>query len=147
MRGYCAIGRYNSAIPPISVITIDSTDAKIGRSMKKREIMAGGTGEFRLLGQWPGERVSIGWGGFRCFRNVGLVRLFGDSGDLAAWFFFRRFGGADWLPGRRFPRGPSPGFALPPGDSAESPPVPSLVGPNVGIGSRSGAISIRGRTC
>src|SRR5579859_6595922 len=40
MRGYCAIGRKASAMPPTSVITTESTVAKIGRSMKKREIMA-----------------------------------------------------------------------------------------------------------
>src|SRR3982074_447276 len=40
MGGYCAIGRERSAIPPVRAMTIDSTDAKIGRSMKKREIMA-----------------------------------------------------------------------------------------------------------
>src|SRR6516164_6477544 len=41
MRGYCATGNANfSAIQPISVMTTDSTVAKIGRSMKKREIMS-----------------------------------------------------------------------------------------------------------
>ena len=39
MRGYWAIGRKNSAIPPIKVMTTDSTVAKIGRSIKNREIM------------------------------------------------------------------------------------------------------------
>ena len=38
--GYWAIGRLNSAIPPVKVMTIDSTVAKMGRSMKKCEIMA-----------------------------------------------------------------------------------------------------------
>src|SRR5581483_1248632 len=38
IRGYWAIGRLASAMPPISVMTTDSTVAKIGRSMKKREI-------------------------------------------------------------------------------------------------------------
>ena len=37
--GYCAIGKLNAAIPPASVMTIDNTDAKIGRSMKNWEIM------------------------------------------------------------------------------------------------------------
>src|ERR1043165_2894133 len=37
--GYCASGKEKRATPPASVITIDSTDAKIGRSMKKRENM------------------------------------------------------------------------------------------------------------
>src|SRR5262245_5394124 len=35
--GYMAMGRAQSAIPPASVIAIDRTVAKIGRSMKKRE--------------------------------------------------------------------------------------------------------------
>src|SRR5205807_4849413 len=39
--GYIAIGRAHSAIPPASVITIDRTVAKIGRSMKKRENTGG----------------------------------------------------------------------------------------------------------
>ena len=38
--GYWAIGSDNSAIAPASVMTIDRTVAKIGRSMKKREITA-----------------------------------------------------------------------------------------------------------
>ena len=33
-----ANGRLTYASPPASVITIDSTDAKMGRSMKNREI-------------------------------------------------------------------------------------------------------------
>src|SRR5260221_9673964 len=39
-RGYCEIGRKYRAIPPTSVMISDSTVAKIGRSMKKREIIA-----------------------------------------------------------------------------------------------------------
>src|SRR5437588_8551534 len=39
--GYCAIGKENTASPPASVMTTDSTVAKIGRSMKKCEIMSG----------------------------------------------------------------------------------------------------------
>ncbi|MGA2259408.1 MAG: hypothetical protein ABSG53_32435, partial [Thermoguttaceae bacterium] len=38
--GYCATGKENTAIPPASVMTMDSTVAKIGRSMKKCEITA-----------------------------------------------------------------------------------------------------------
>ena len=38
--GYCAIGNVPIAMLPASVITIDSTAAKIGRSMKNREITA-----------------------------------------------------------------------------------------------------------
>ena len=33
--GYCAMGRLKTATPPASVMTMDSTAAKIGRSMKK----------------------------------------------------------------------------------------------------------------
>ena len=36
--GYCATGSVNTATPPASTKTIDSTEAKIGRSMKKWEI-------------------------------------------------------------------------------------------------------------
>src|SRR4051794_24099278 len=35
--GYMASGRVKSAIPPASVMTIESTEAKIGRSMKNFE--------------------------------------------------------------------------------------------------------------
>ena len=38
MSGYWAIGSEGIATPPASTMTIDSTAAKIGRSMKKREI-------------------------------------------------------------------------------------------------------------
>src|SRR5437879_9510744 len=37
--GYWAIGRNSSEMPPVSVMRMDSTAAKIGRSMKKREII------------------------------------------------------------------------------------------------------------
>ncbi len=37
ISGYWATGRNQTAMPPASVITIDSTEAKIGRKMKKRE--------------------------------------------------------------------------------------------------------------
>ncbi len=39
--GYCARGSVKTAMPPASVTTIDSTLAKIGRSMKKRENKSG----------------------------------------------------------------------------------------------------------
>src|SRR4051794_22033675 len=39
--GYCAIGSVKTAMPPVSVMTIDNTLAKIGRSMKKRENKSG----------------------------------------------------------------------------------------------------------
>src|SRR4051794_1486486 len=38
--GYCAIGKVNSAIPPARAMAMDSTVAKIGRSMKKRVSMS-----------------------------------------------------------------------------------------------------------
>src|SRR5436305_15179953 len=38
ISGYCAIGRRMNDTPPRMMNTIDSTEAKIGRSMKKREI-------------------------------------------------------------------------------------------------------------
>src|SRR5213079_3062150 len=38
--GYCATGRVTAATAPARVMTIDSTAAKIGRSMKKCENMA-----------------------------------------------------------------------------------------------------------
>src|SRR5262245_4064425 len=41
IRGYWAMGRLISAIPPISVMRTESTVAKIGRSMKNREITIG----------------------------------------------------------------------------------------------------------
>src|SRR4051812_2311291 len=37
MSGYCAIGRPKTAMKPPSVMMIESTEAKIGRSMKKRD--------------------------------------------------------------------------------------------------------------
>src|SRR6478609_5184340 len=47
ISGYWATGRVNSAMLPPSTMTIDSTEAKIGRLMKKREntVFSGG-------GQW-----------------------------------------------------------------------------------------------
>src|SRR5437660_46664 len=67
MRGYCASGNDISARPPISVMTTDSTVAKIGRSMKKFEIMAPTPhllpGFIRrrlfLLGRIGGRRVAV----------------------------------------------------------------------------------------
>ena len=44
ISGYCAIGNVNSAIEPPSVMMIEQTEAKIGRSMKKRENMSEGPG-------------------------------------------------------------------------------------------------------
>jgi len=41
MLGYWAIGRVRMARAPASMMTIATTHAKIGRSMKKRESMTG----------------------------------------------------------------------------------------------------------
>ena len=40
MVGYCAIGRVNTAITPASIVMIAKTQAKIGRSMKMRDMAA-----------------------------------------------------------------------------------------------------------
>src|SRR4051812_22604329 len=40
MFGYCATGKVKTAMKPASVMMIDSTPAKMGRSMKKWEIKA-----------------------------------------------------------------------------------------------------------
>src|SRR5439155_19534352 len=37
ISGYCAMGNWNTAIPPTSTMTMDRTAAKIGRRMKKWE--------------------------------------------------------------------------------------------------------------
>ena len=42
ISGYCATGSVNTATSPSSVIRIDGTEARIGRSMKKRENIAAG---------------------------------------------------------------------------------------------------------
>src|SRR5438105_7495599 len=64
MSGYCAIGRLRIAARPASTIKIDSTAAKIGRSMKKRENM--GRLFLRLwflrLGRRLAGRIGIGVG-------------------------------------------------------------------------------------
>ena len=52
--GYCASGRLNTASPPASVMTIDSTVAKIGRSMKNRENMVDAFGGARAITKTAG---------------------------------------------------------------------------------------------
>src|SRR6266850_7297095 len=37
ISGYCAMGNWNTAIPPTSTMTIDRTAAKMGRRIKKWE--------------------------------------------------------------------------------------------------------------
>src|SRR5579884_2620506 len=58
--GYCATGRLRSAIAPANVMTMDSTEAKIGRSMKKCEItrkalrrVLAGRGRLGIDKRWP----------------------------------------------------------------------------------------------
>src|ERR1043165_6773119 len=41
IRGYCAIGKNHSAIPPVNVMITDRTVAKMGRSMKNLETIFG----------------------------------------------------------------------------------------------------------
>src|SRR3954466_9819916 len=65
--GYCAIGRLKTAIPPVSVMTIDRTEAKIGRSMKNREIKADvpqGPTPLRRAGRALDAGVVIRWPGW-----------------------------------------------------------------------------------
>src|SRR4051812_44845806 len=65
MSGYWAIGSVNTAIPPASVITIESTVAKMGRSMKKRENIVGyylgvkGPSGREAGGTWPFEAGEV----------------------------------------------------------------------------------------
>jgi hypothetical protein len=53
--GYWAKGRFSIASPPANVITIESTVAKIGRSMKNRENMA------RVDAEVKGREETVGW--------------------------------------------------------------------------------------
>src|SRR5690349_21750743 len=62
IRGYWAIGREASAMPPTSVMAALSTVAKIGRSIKKRESMADRPS---LLGSGGGLVVLSGGNGHR----------------------------------------------------------------------------------
>src|SRR5438093_1512304 len=50
ISGYCAIGNPLSAIRPAKVTMMDITEAKIGRSMKKRENMPGSLLPVRFVG-------------------------------------------------------------------------------------------------
>src|SRR5207248_284636 len=56
ISGYCAIGRRMNETPPRMMNTIDSTEAKIGRSMKKREILIAGSIRLRLRPGRPRRR-------------------------------------------------------------------------------------------
>src|SRR5262245_46621942 len=70
--GYCATGSETYEIAPRITVTIERTAAKIGRSMKKREMFMS-TGSSSLLGgqrrQWRGGRV-----------DCPLLRLHHDAG-------------------------------------------------------------------
>src|SRR5258707_467243 len=50
MSGYCATGSVNRAMLPARVMTMLSTDAKIGRLMKKRENTGYASGVFLAAG-------------------------------------------------------------------------------------------------
>ena len=53
ISGYCAIGSRKNATPPRITNTIETTEAKIGRSMKKCEIRIGfGRRYFGFGGGW-----------------------------------------------------------------------------------------------
>ena len=80
MSGYCDSGSEITAIAPASVITIDSTDAKIGRSMKKREIIG------PPYGVWRGRR--------RRGRLLGVASGLSGGGPAARRAFRPALGGA-----------------------------------------------------
>ena len=48
MSGYCATGSMNAATPPTSMMTIEMTQAKIGRSMKKHVMGCSSGAQFLL---------------------------------------------------------------------------------------------------
>ncbi len=95
MGGYIAIGSEQSAIAPASVIAIDRTVAKIGRSMKKRENTEGARGlrsgkrERRgVIGRDALERASAAsefgggvWAGRAAGRDAGA----GDAAAPGRW--------------------------------------------------------------
>src|SRR4051794_37922568 len=64
MSGDCATGRGQTAIPPAGGPTIESTEAKIGRSMKNFENMRGGTfvGSVGVASRRVSQVVSVGVG-------------------------------------------------------------------------------------
>src|SRR3972149_10307694 len=90
ISGYCAIGSTRPAARPASTMNIDSTTAKIGRSMKNLESMVGppGSGFHGGLCRRFYRRI----GGFcrRLARRLGRPLLFGAD-DID-----RRTGGEDF---------------------------------------------------
>src|SRR5437899_9375294 len=71
IRGYCAIGREYNAIPPTKVMTTESTVAKMGRSMKKREIMAGAPPQRLVVSGGEAVVFPVSGGGGGVFRVSG----------------------------------------------------------------------------
>src|SRR5688572_2684663 len=64
MSGYCSIGNSRIAPAPASMITIEITHAKIGRSMKTREIMLASAVHWLRAARWgalPGQRALGPW--------------------------------------------------------------------------------------
>src|SRR5262245_21561484 len=60
MSGYWATGRLTTEIAPASTSTMDSTAAKIGRSMKKREITVGPFSDTPRGGRFPTGPIMLG---------------------------------------------------------------------------------------
>src|SRR5205807_8514334 len=77
ISGYCAIGSVESAITPMSVMTMLITPAKIGRSMKK-------CGKFIAIAVAlePASFSSWGWRGARFGVRPAGWWLFGDRCDF-----------------------------------------------------------------
>jgi hypothetical protein len=69
ISGYCAIGRRTSVTAPTITITIEITEAKIGRSMKKCEIFIAPCDSLLLLRGRSGR--SRGLRAFRQRRHLG----------------------------------------------------------------------------
>src|SRR5262245_23410154 len=72
MGGYMAIGNQRADSAPASVMTIDRTAAKIGRSMKKREITDGFRMVFSSFGfRRQKEKVAPGFSPLPCTQGRG----------------------------------------------------------------------------
>src|SRR5947199_1380959 len=76
--GYWASGSQNSAIAPVRVMTMLSTEAKIGRSMKKCEIMVGAPSALLVLARRRGLLVFAGRRGLWPFPDGGRRRAAGE---------------------------------------------------------------------
>src|SRR5262249_6695737 len=88
--GYWAVGNVNTAIAPASVMTMDSTVAKIGRSMKKRDIMtpSGGKSEIRISKSETNSKLECSKPGVRSQRP-GRYGLGHSDFELSVCFGFR----------------------------------------------------------